>query len=111
MCLIQFIIQYYFSNKYFKFRDRYVFYTQQTIDKGNIYIYLNGNLKEEERVDYLNRIAKFPERYTSDEYAIKESQMGTIALLANQTEVSAEEIYIQYKSRSEIEQYFLWSPL
>ncbi len=71
-----------------------------------IYIYLNGNLKEEERADYLNRIAKFPEWYTSDEYAIKESQMGTIALLTNQTKVSAEEIYIQYKSRSEIEQYF-----
>ena len=67
------------SNKYFKFRDRYVCYTQQTIDKGNIYIYLNVNLKEEERVDYLNRIAKFPERtifYISDEYAIKESQIG-----------------------------------
>lgn len=92
---------------YFKFRKRYVFYTSYSYNGKQICLFLDGSLKEDEKTDYLNRITTIPEKYTTKGYKEKIRTMGTIALLHNSSETeSAEDIYINYKSRGEIEQFF-----
>ncbi len=95
------------KQSYFKFRTRYIFYTSHQHGNNQIYLFLDGRLKEDEKTDYLNRITTLPEKYTSRGYKEKIKTMGTIALLHNGSEMeNPEEVYENYKSRGEIEQFF-----
>jgi transposase len=92
---------------YFKFRKRYIFYTSYAYNDKQICLFLDGSLKENEKTDYLNRITTVPEKYTAKGYGEKIQTMGTIALLHNSGETEKpEDVYINYKSRGEIEQFF-----
>jgi transposase len=92
---------------FFKFRNRYIFHTSYTHEGKQICLFLDGRLRENEKTDYLNRITTLPEQYTVKKYQEKIKAMGTIALLHNGSEIEkAEDIYEQYKSRGEIEQFF-----
>jgi len=92
---------------YFKFRNRYIFYTSYKHGSKQIYLFLDGRLKEDEKTDYLNRITTLPEKYTSKGYGEKIKAMGTIALLHNGSEAEKpEDVYEDYKGRGEIEQFF-----
>ena len=68
-------------------------------------MYLDDFLKAEEQRDYLMRIEKYPDKYNIDEYHLKQSRFGTIALLSN-GERSPQETYEDYKTRNEIEILF-----
>ena len=62
-------------------------------------------LKEQEKNDYLRRIEVLPESYTKIGFKEKVKQMGTMGLLHN-TKLTPQEVYIEYKHRGEIEQFF-----
>jgi transposase len=95
------------KQSYFKFRDRYVFYTGYEHEDKQICLFLDGRLREEEKKDYLDRIETLPEKFTPQGYEDKIKTMGTIALLHNGSEnEKPEDVYITYKSRGEIEQFF-----
>ena len=72
---------------YFKFRNRYIFYTSYVHESKCVCLFLDGKLKEDEKTDYLNRITTVPEKYTKEGYKEKIKAMGTIALLHNASEI------------------------
>lgn len=95
------------KQSYFKFRDRYIFYTSHPYGDKQVCLFMDGRLKENEKTDYLNRITTLPEKYTSKGYGEKIKAMGTIALMHNGSEIEKpEDVYEDYKSRGEIEQFF-----
>lgn len=87
---------------YFIYEKRIIWFTQIIVDKEKINIYLDEELKTRESKDYLSRIITLPDEYTIDEFRYKQHAFGTIALL-NNLDKSAEEVYIDYKSRCQIE--------
>ena len=92
---------------YFKFRNRYIFHASYPHNDKQVCLFLDGRLKEDEKTDYLNRITTIPEKYTAKGYGEKIQAMGTIALMHNSGQIEKpEDIYINYKSRGEIEQFF-----
>jgi len=88
--------------KYFIYEKRIIWFTQIIVDTEKINIYLDEELKTRESKDYLSRIIALPEEYTMEEFRNKQHAFGTIALL-NNLDKSAEEVYIDYKSRCQIE--------
>ena len=92
---------------FFKFRDRYIFHVSYKHGNKQVFLFLDGRLKEDEKTDYLNRTITLPEHYTLQKYQEKIKAMGTIALLHNGSEIDKpEDVYEQYKGRGEIEQFF-----
>ena len=64
---------------------------------------MDEELKLEENKDYLNRIETVPEKYNMDSFFKKQHTFGTIAMLDNTTK-DAQTVYVNYKSRSQIEE-------
>ena len=94
-------------NSYFKFQDRYIwFYSQQSDNGRRVTIFLDDKLRVSEEHDYLDRIDKYPEQYEIQGFREKQQKMGTISLIDNLPDKSAEDIFQTYKSRCEIEQLF-----
>jgi len=89
---------------YFKFEDRYIWYHQKLHDKKNIIIYLDDKLKSEEETDYLDRVSSHPENYAIEEFKEKYVAMGTVTVITNITDMTAEDIFAAYKTRYKIEQ-------
>ena len=87
---------------YFKFENRIIWYYSLKAGKEIINIYLDETLKAEEIKDYLDRIDKFPEEYNIDEFHLHQYKFGTIALLNNLNK-TPEQVFTDYKSRSQIE--------
>lgn len=94
------------TDNYFDFAKRFIFFTN-TIAENNLRIdlFLDGKLKEEEKADYLSRIKTLPESYSKPSFNEKITSMGTMALIHN-TKMTPQEVYIEYKTRGEIEQFF-----
>ena len=94
------------TDNYFEFAKRFVFYAD-TIknNKRSVNLFLDGKLKEQEKTDYLTRIRTMPENYCKSKFNEKVKKMGTLAIIHN-TELSPQELYIEYKNRGEIEQFF-----
>lgn len=90
------------SDGFFKFENRIIWYYSDKRADSNINIYLDEELKAEEIKDYLNRTEKLPESYNIKEFYAKQYRFGTIALMNNLDE-APEKIFINYKSRSQIE--------
>lgn len=95
------IIQRYWDG-YFLYNDKIIWY--KTKDK--VTLYLNPELKITEEKDYLKRIESQKENYTMDNFFVKQLQFGTLALINNSKEKSAEDIYGQYKVRGNVETMF-----
>lgn len=91
---------------YFKYKDRYIYYTSFEIEDDYCILFWDGKLKEEEKTDYLNRIKTHPEKFSHEKFLHKLSSFGTIALLTDMKEASPESLYLTYKSRAHIEQMF-----
>lgn len=95
------------TSKYFKFKDKYIWYYSKEIENGRrVTVYIDDNLKLSEEHDYLDRIETQPEKYTQQGFYENRHKMGTLALVDNLLDKSEEEIYLTYKSRCEIEQLF-----
>lgn len=94
------------SDNYFKFSKRFIFHADTKSD-GNrkIELFLDGKLKEQEKTDYLSRIQSLPESFSKSKFNEKLQTMGTLAVMHN-TELNTQDIYVEYKNRGEIEQFF-----
>jgi len=89
---------------FFKFQERIIWYYTYKKTKGlTVNIYLDEELKTEETKDYLNRIETLPEKYDMDTFFEKQNRFGTITILHN-TNKTPEKVYINYKSRNQIEE-------
>jgi transposase len=94
------------TENYFDFAERFIFYADTVKDKSrNINLFLDGKLKEKEKTDYLRRIKSLPENYSKSKFNEKLKTMGTLSIIHN-TDMSAREVYYEYKTRGEIEQFF-----
>lgn len=88
--------------KFFVFEKRIIWYYSTKQDKEAVIVYLDEELKAEEIKDYLMRTASLPEGYDMEKFFAKQYHFGTIALLHN-LDKSEEDIFIDYKSRMQIE--------
>lgn len=94
------------TDNYFEFAKRFIFFAATTKDNNrSINLFLDGRLKEQEKTDYLSRIKSIPENYSKSKFNEKVKTMGTLAIMHN-TELSPQELYLEYKNRGEIEQFF-----
>lgn len=94
------------TDNYFDFGGRFLFHADTVKTGGrSIDLFLDGKLKEQEKADYLRRIKTVPESYSKSKFNEKVSSMGTLAIMHN-TGMAAREVYCEYKSRGEIEQFF-----
>jgi len=94
------------SDNYFKFSKRFIFHADTTnLGKRKIDLFLDGKLKEQEKTDYLSRIQSLPENFSKSKFNEKLQSMGTLAIMHN-TGLSPQDLYVEYKSRGEIEQFF-----
>ena len=88
---------------YFTFNGKIIWHKKTK----NVTLYLNQELKIAEEKDYLKRVEAKKENYTIETFYEKQQHFGTLALLTkpNNTNTS-EDIYIEYKSRTNIETMF-----
>jgi len=94
------------SDNYFKFSKRFIFHTDtKNLGKRKIDLFLDGKLKEQEKTDYLSRIQSLPESFSKSKFNEKVQSMGTLAIMHN-TGLSPQNLYVEYKNRGEIEQFF-----
>ena len=89
-------------NGFFKHEGRIIWYYTYSAGSETICLYLDEELKIQETKDYLNRIEVFPDEYSINDFHQKQHSFGTIALLHNVNK-SPEKIYVDYKSRMQIE--------
>ncbi len=89
-------------DSYFTYNEKIIWYRT----KENVTLYLNQALQIAEERDYLNRVGAQKENYTMDGFYEKQIHFGTLALIRNNNEKTAEEIYAQYKSRTNVETMF-----
>lgn len=94
------------SDNYFDFAKRFIFFAD-TVKNGNrkVNLFLDGKLKEQEKTDYLTRILSLPESFSKTQFNDKVKAMGTLSLIHN-TDLTPKEVYYEYKTRGEIEQFF-----
>lgn len=94
------------TDSYFEFAKRFIFCTPTVKIAGrNIDLFLDGTLKEQEKIDYLKRIQTLPEKFSKANFNEKVKTFGTIAIMHN-THLTPKEIYLEYKNRGQIEQFF-----
>jgi len=88
--------------KFFFFEKRVIWYYSIKQNDEIVTVYLDDDMKTEETKDYLLRTASLAAAYYMVKVAEKQHQFGTIALLHN-LDKSEEEVFIDYKSRMQIE--------
>lgn len=88
---------------YFKFNSRYIWYYSYQVKGRVLHFYLDESLRTKEQHDYLSRIETHPETHTIEEFYNNQTRFGTLAILTNLTNATSEEIYVNYKSRNNIE--------
>jgi transposase len=86
---------------HFMFKGRPIWFTSN----GNIYSYLDLELKADEERGYLSAIERGTEGYTIEKFYEKQHEFGSITLKSN-TGKNAKETFLLYKQRREIEQSF-----
>jgi transposase len=90
---------------FFKFEKRIIWYYRTKIGDESVNLYLDEELKAAEIKDFIERTETLPEKYNLKDFHAKQYRFGTIAL-SNNLDESAEQTYITYKSRSQIETMF-----
>ncbi len=88
---------------YFKYNKRIIWFYSIEIESEKITVFLDDELKTEETKDYLNRVDVFPEKYDLETFHKKQKAFGTITLMHN-TNKKPNELYIDYKSRGQVEE-------
>ena len=94
------------TNNYFDYAGRFIFYAEKVKQENRtIELFWDGRLKEQEKADYLARIKTVPESYSKEKFNEKIKSMGTLAVMHN-IDLDSNGVYIEYKNRGEIEQFF-----
>lgn len=89
---------------YFLYEKKTIWYKEHIQNGRRVITFKNDTLKAEEINDYLRRCKELPESYSIDEFYKKQHQFGTVSFISNlNKDISQEEIYINYKSRNQIE--------
>jgi transposase len=92
---------------YFLYNDRPIFYYQLKSENGRqVTVFHDPKLKLDEESNYLRRIEQKLEGYNLESYQQKQLHFGTMSMISNIKDAKAEELYIQYKNRMEIETLF-----
>lgn len=90
----------------FQFHDRPIWYSSQKDPEGNqVLVYLDGVLRLKEEKDYMRRMFDRHEGYDEQGLRAKQLEFGTIVLKTN-LHTPAEQVFLLYKKRGEIEQMF-----
>ena len=89
-------------DSYFTFNEKIIWYKT----KNKVTLFLNQGLQMAEEKDYLKRLEAGKENYTMEHFYEKQSHFGTLALLNNNNNKSPEDIYVQYKARTNVETMF-----
>lgn len=87
---------------YFTFNEKLIWHKT----KEDVTLYLNQALQIAEERDYLKRVEAKHEKYTMEGFYEKQIHFGTLALVNNNKEKTAEDGYGQYKTRTNIETMF-----
>ena len=89
---------------YFEYENRFIWYYTIELkeEKKKVYVFLDEELKTNEQKDYLLRVDKKIEGYSIEQFYTKQKTLGSIALYSN-TLKNPKEIYLDYKSRNQIE--------
>jgi len=88
---------------YFRYQDKVIWYYEYRKEDQRIIVYLNERLRNQEINDYLHQLEKRGEDIKNSDFYEKQYQFGTLAITTN-SERSAQQLYINYKSRHQIEQ-------
>lgn len=95
------------GSQYFTFEKRIIWYSSYTVEEGQtIYCFLDPALEVKEEQDFLTRVERHPEDYTIENYHERKYSFGTISMITNLENKTAQEIYTTYKGRGEIESMF-----
>jgi transposase len=86
---------------HFMFKGRPIWYVRN----GNIYSFLDPDLKANEEREYLSAVERGTEGYTIAKFHQKQHEFGSIALKSNAGK-NEKETFLLYKQRREIEQSF-----
>jgi hypothetical protein len=90
---------------YFEFEKRFIWYYSYEKKNMQIITFLDEQLKLSEQNDYLQRIKNNKTGYTIEGFRKKQKGFGTFSVIYN-TPTTEEEVYLDYKSRSNIETMF-----
>jgi transposase len=93
-------------NNYFIYQGRAIWYCQYQKEGKEIILFLDKALKTEEENDYIMRIESHPEDYSIEGYKEKESKFGILGFTHNIKEMKPQEIYLNYKTRNNVELFF-----
>lgn len=89
---------------YFKFQNKYLWYNSYDVADGKrVHLFLDNVLMGQEEKDYLSRIESHPEDFSYEEFLNKKNKFGTIALYTNELDKTSEQIFLDYKTRNEVE--------
>jgi transposase len=88
---------------YFLYEDRAIWYYCRKGEKSDIIVFIDDWLKWNEEKDYLQRIENKREGYTLEEFHQKQHTFGTIAVITDLKEKTAQDCYNYYKNRVQIE--------
>lgn len=91
---------------HFIFERRVIWYYETVCAWGKVFVFIDDFLKTNEERDFLLRADKNEEEGTLEKFHEKDHQFGTLALLTNQPEAQAKDIYETYKSRNDVEVMF-----
>ena len=89
----------------FKYNDRYIWYATWQQDGMEVLGFRDDKLKVQEEKDYLDRIVTMPESYSNEGFNKRRHAFGTMTIVTN-TDLTADQIYITYKSRNTVEVMF-----
>ena len=84
---------------YFRFQDRIIWHHY----RHPVWLFLDEELKNMEQHDYLRRVENQRSFYTMEKFHNKNHEFGTIAVISNVSEVSAQKIFEFLKSRMAVE--------
>lgn len=89
------------------YNNQHIWYKKQTLENGeNIFLFLNELNKVKEQTDYLQRVEKNYEKYSLKMFYKKQFTFGTLALITNENNLTAKQIFENYKLRGKIEQLY-----
>lgn len=92
------------ADGFFLYQKRPIWWKQLTVENHTVFIYLDEAHRADEAEDYLRRVTDpDKEEYTIEEYRKKSLRFGTLALMTTTGE-NAEDNYLTYKTRGDVEQ-------
>lgn len=95
------------GSHYFTFEKRVIWYSSyQTMDGQKVFLFLDPILEVKEEQDFIARAEQHYEGYDMVGFHQKKHSFGTISMITNLEHKTAQEIYMAYKSRMEIESMF-----